>query len=308
MLRNRITRHVRRATLVFTLLAAPTTTLLAAPQASSGDAKCLFLHEELERSRTLLPPAPEFLPLAARTEFDRFVDEVNTSIFNGKIASCGKGERLASIDRLRALETARLKHVEKIREEAQKPSAGIIIDTVNKLYETEAKSFFHVAKVAVRDRDVAKDFPEVPELLKKSGLAEEMKEALLKDFRFIKYEEAGRLDRALRGTDKGLIATFPYILRDDLGRRADAEEKQKEKDEKKRLESLARSVLQTRMILSFSLLTVIALAGFLLFKREVLTGDIYLVVVGSTFFIGLVWILVTLGVWAWIQSYLNLAL
>ena len=65
--------------------------------------------------------------------------------------------------------------------------------------------------------------------------------------------------------------------------------------------------LQMRLELSISMIVAVALVGFLLFRREAVTLEIYLTIVGVAFLIGLLLILYTLGLWDWIQSNLNVA-
>ena len=273
------------------------------------NAKCAFLRQELERAKSTPVTAPEGLPAGVRAAHATYAVEAAAGIIEGKIASCVKNDRLGSPGRLRSVESARVKQVEKVRQELQGAAADAVIDSLNRLYEDEAKSFFNFERVkfVVLDRDVLKDFPNLMDLLQKSSLDEGQRAAIVKNIRYIKYEEAGRLHNSLRGLDKDAGATLPYILRGELAGRADAEVKQMEKDEKTRAENVKKLQLQARITLSASMIVVVALIGFLLFRREVVTIEIYLTIVGSAFAIGLLWVLYTLGLWDWIQEFLNIA-
>ena len=304
---NRRMRIVLMFVLSFTVLLAQRTPLTASQSSAAENEKCSFLRQELTRVESAVPALPETVPAATAPAYLRYAKEAAAGVVEAKVASCKKGERLSSLGRLRNLENARRKEIEKVREEVTGPAADTIVDALNQFYEGEARSFYNTFKVAVSDRDVAKDFPKVVELLEKSTMDDEHKKAILKNFRFIRYDEAGRLQNALLGLDKDAGTTFPYILRDDLGGRAQAEEKQAEKDEKTRAANVKKAVLQARITLSVSMLMVVRLAGYLVFRREIIPLQAYLTIVGAAAALGLMWILVTLGLWAWIQSYLNIA-
>ena len=276
-------------------------------QATAENPKCLFLKGELTKVKGAPMGASGSSTPGDRPA--RFLAEATAGILEGKIASCTKGEKLLSAGRLRRIEAARMKQVEQVRQELQGAAADAVVDRLNRLYEEEAKSFFNqdAVKIAVLDRDVFKDFPDVLRVLQESSLDEGQKAAIVKNFRYIKYEEAGRLHNSLRGIDKDTGATFPYILRGELADRAEAEIKQREKDEKTQAENLKKAQLQARLTLSISMIVVVALGGFLLFRRELFPLQVYLTIVGAAVVLGVGWILFTLGLWEWIQGYLNIA-
>ena len=288
--------------------------------ASAQDAKCAFLRRELLRLEDAPVPIPDRIPSGARPLYSRYAAEVRLNILRGKTTSCEQKEKLSSLSRLRALESVRLEHIDKIRKEVQGGIGDVLVEATNNLYEEEAKSFYNyeTVKVSVIDRDVIKDFPTLLELVKTSSLPEDLKASFTQNFRFIKYEEAGRLQNGLRGVDKDLGTTFAYLLRADLGDRAAADveaRKAAEKalaaqlkaDEQADAERLARARTNARITLSISTLVVLALIGWILIKREVVPlqtwGNVMAVAA-----VGLVgWILVGMGLLEWLGGYVGTA-
>jgi hypothetical protein len=218
------------------------------------------------------------------------------------------------------LETARLEHIDKIREQLAGSSGDSVIEGVNDLYAQEARSFYNYEKVGIQtvDPDVVKDYPMLLELVQNSGLPKEFKTAFVQNFKFIRYEEAGRLQNGLRGIDKNLGMTFAYVLRNDLAERAAAdveklaaEKKQREEQQKAAEEATAKAAERLKIIaritLCLSLLAVLALVGWMLVLREVTNWQAWsnVLIVAAVVFGS--WILVGLGVLTWISSYVGLA-
>ena len=280
---------------------------------ANDDPKCSFLRRELARLKETAPAVPLNVPGNIRAAYASHVSEVGLDILNGKIASCDKKVKLSSFARLEALEPARLRNVDKVREELQGASADVVVEAVNNLYEEEAKSFYNRerVRVAVIDQDVLKDFPMLLVLLKDSKLPADLKTAIAKDFTFIQYEEAGRLQNVLSGVDKDLGMTFAYVLRVDLGARVSADEENRRVLKKTSEETLAKTVASTklnaRLTLSVSTLVVLALVGWILIRRELVNWQTWgnVLAVAGVVLVG--WILVGLGLLTWIGDYVGLA-
>ena len=280
---------------------------------NNDDPKCSFLRRELVRLTDTVPGVPPNMPANIRPAYASHTSQVRLDILNGKIASCDQKVKLSSFARLQALEPARLRNVDKIRQELPGANANAVIEAVNNLYEEEAKSFYNRdrVRIAVIDQDVLKDFPMLLELLKESKLPADLKTALAKDFTFIKYEEAGRLQNVLSGVDKDLGTTFAYVLRVDLGDRAATDEATRIALKKNSEETLAKTVASTklnaRITLSVSTLVVLALVGWILIRRELMNWHTWgnVLAVASVSLVG--WILVGLGLLTWISDYVGLA-
>lgn len=286
---------------------------------STEDPKCSFLRQELLRLQASPFAGLERVPATARPSYERAAAEVGLSIVQGKIDSCGRKEKLSSPARLRRLESARLELVNKIRLEEGRSADGLI-NAVNELYEQEAKSFYNyeTVRVANVDSDVVKDFPMLLDLVRTSSLPDEFKTSFTQNFKFIKYEEAGRLQNGLRGTDKDLGTTFAYVLRSDLNDRARADAENRKAIEEARLkqmkvdaaadaQQLARVRRNARITLSISALTVLGLIGFILVRREVVAWPAWLNVMIIAAILSIGWILIGMGVLNWIMEYMNLA-
>src|SRR5205814_1622703 len=112
------------------------------------------------------------------------------------------------------------------------------------------------------------------DLVKASNLPDEFKSSFVQNFRYIKYEEAGKLQNGLRGIDKDLGTTFAYLLRSDLVERAstDADQRTAAADAatKSQKETAERLKLTARITLSISALAVLALIGWILIRREII--------------------------------------
>ena len=284
------------------------------------DPKCSFLRQELPRLQNSGAAVPERVPAGIRSVYGRFAAEANVNVLQGKINSCDQKEKLSSLARLRVLESMRLQHVDKIRKELPGSSADAVVEALNGLYEQEARSFYNyeTVKIPMLDRDVIKDFPTLLDLVKRSSLPEEVKTSFTQNFRFIKYEEAGRLQNGLRGIDKDLGTTFAYVLRSDLGDRAAADVEQRKADEQARLEqikasdkaqadSVERQKLNARITLSICALVVLALIGWILTGRDVVTWRVWLNVLAVAGVVLLGWILIGMGLLTWITEYVGLA-
>lgn len=303
----------RTLLLAGTIFAAGLTLSGQAPPKPAADPKCAFLRQELTRLQNFPAPIPDRIPASIRPLYGRHAAEVNANIVQGKIESCGKKEKLSSLGRLRTLDSVRLEHIAKIRQEFQGATADALVEAVNNLYEEEATSFYNYERVKVmaNDRDVVKDFPMLVDLVQGSGLAAEIKASFVKDFRYINYEEAGRLQNGLRGLDKDLGTTFLYVLRNDLSERAATDAAQREEQRKASEEAQTKAVydakLNARITLSISAIVVLALVGFILIRRELVTLQAWLNVgaVAAVVLVG--WILVTMGLLTWLQGYVGLA-
>ena len=298
----------------------------AGPETSANakqDPKCSFLREELRRLQNATVAVPPNIPANVHAPYASNAREVRLNIVQGKIGSCDHREKvarpggmdgiLASFERLHTLEPMRLQHIDKIRAQVQGASVDVLVDAMNTLYEEEARSFynFETVRLQVVDRDVVKDFPMLLDLVKRSNLSDELKSAFTANFKFIKYEEAGRLQNGLLGIDKDLGTTFAYVLRVDLGDRASADDKQRKALTKASEETLKKTVESTRLTaritLCLSSLAVLALLGSILVMREVVTWlgwSNVLVIAGVA---EAIWILIGVGFFTWIGEYMGLA-
>jgi hypothetical protein len=285
-----------------------------------GDPKCAFLKQELARLQNSSTATPDRIPASIRPLYSHYATEVNVNIVEGKIGSCEKGEKLSSLVRLRGLEAMRLQHIGRIRRQLQGAPADALVAAVNSLYEQEAGSFYNYESVGVPviDRDVIKDYPTLLELVKLSRLPEELKTSFPRDFKFIKYEEAGHLQNGLLGIDKDLGNTLMYVLRADLAERsaADAERlreadrarvEQQKASEKREADAAQRIKSTARITLSVSILVVLALVGFLLIGREAVTFPVWLNVMEVAGLVLLAWVLIGMGLLTWLATYIGLA-
>ncbi len=203
-------KRPRTPVLAGTIFAAGLALSAQTPPKPGADPKCAFLRQELTRLQNSAAPIPDRIPAGIRPLYGRYAAEVAVNIVQGKIESCDKKEKLSSLSRLRTPDSMRLQHIAKIRQDLQGATADAMVEAVNNLYEEEATSFYNFERVKVQanDRDVVKDFPMLVDLVQSSGRAAEIKASFVKDFRYIHYEEAGRLQNGLRGLDKDLGATF----------------------------------------------------------------------------------------------------
>ena len=303
--------------------AAPQAPKPASAKAEAGpndEAKCAFLRRELTRIQTAPVDIPDRVPASIRAVYPRYAAEVNLNVIQGKISSCEKKEKLSSLTRLRTLDAARLDHIDKIRHDMPGASGDAPVEAVNSLYEQEAKTFYNsdTVRIPQLDRDVVKDFPTLLQLVKSSSLPDEQKNVFTQNFRFIRYEEAGRLQNGLRGVDKDLGNTFVYLLRSDLADRAAADAEQQKNNEKKRLEdqkvsekALAdadhKAHINARISVSVTAIISLALIGFILIRRDAVTFETWLQVMEISGVILLGWVLIGMGLLTWLAEYVGLA-
>ena len=213
--------------------------------------KCIFLRSE---GRRIAQEAQEFVndaPLAAVTNLEALATAngslsdwvayvTATEVFTArrtllglKIGACDRNVALSDPVRLGEIENLRVAHIRRASqrwqnltgEQGKEFGAGIT-PLVNAVYEAEAKSFYGPAMEHFEDRDIGKDYPDLPSLVQGSALDRGTKDFYKDAMSFLRYEEAGRLSNALKGLEKEQGINYAYLIRKALADRvASAAEK-----------------------------------------------------------------------------------
>ena len=200
--------------------------------------KCAFLRRELHR---IAGDAQDFVdqaPLskiqnpdelaAANATLGDWASYVSASeVFAAKetilrldLAACQRGMALSDTSRLTEINSARafqvrraLRRWEEVAGDAGKDVESSIAARISDIYETEAKSFYNSGISSFGDKDVGKDYSELPALIQNSGLDQGTKEFYNTAVQFLRYEEAGQLANVLRGLDPEHGLNYAYVLR-----------------------------------------------------------------------------------------------
>jgi hypothetical protein len=143
-----------------------------------------------------------------------------------ELAACEQDLALSSLSRLSEIEEARTAHIRRVTQrwedlagESGKQFESGLVAQVNAVYEAETRSFYNSEMDQFEDRDIGKDYPELPSLIQSSALDPGTKGFYHDAVRFLRYEEAGRLTNALKGLGKDQGLTYAYVTRKALADR-----------------------------------------------------------------------------------------
>jgi hypothetical protein len=197
-------------------------------------AKCSYLRDDLRRSTTAYKAFSDsvtFQDLLNQEAGDStnqvqgwYTSEVRLealiakrSISLSKVNSCDVNMPLSADRRIPQLEAIRSRHV-RDAQERWRSKAGTFASTfeaelrseINRIYDQEQQSFSRARTAATGiDPDIAKEFPDLLDLIASSTLDTATKALLADGVRLLKFQEAGHLYRALTGIDSlGLGAAF----------------------------------------------------------------------------------------------------
>ncbi|MGD0871547.1 MAG: SPFH domain-containing protein [Bryobacteraceae bacterium] len=142
------------------------------------------------------------------------------------VAACERNSALSDPGRLNEIEEARTAHIRRVTQRWQdlagasgKEFESGLIAQVNAVYEAETKSFYNSAMEHFEDRDIGKDYPNLPLLIQNSTLDPGTKSFYQDGLRFLRYEEAGQLTNVLTGLDKDQGLNYAYLMRKALADR-----------------------------------------------------------------------------------------
>jgi SPFH domain / Band 7 family len=206
--------------------------------------KCAFLRSEVRR---IAKEGQDFLDnsqLASVTNLDELTAVngtisdwaafVSTSevfvarraVVGLEFAACERGVALSDTTRLGEIERTRAAQIKRATQRWQisageqgKDFEGGLAAQINAVYEAETKSFYNQTGYKFEDRDIGKDYSDLPSLIQNSALDQGTKDFYGKSLSFLRYEEAGRLANALRGLDKEQGLNYAYVLRKALADR-----------------------------------------------------------------------------------------
>lgn len=196
-----------------------------------------FLRQStLSSVRHISQLAPDGLNLEDFTEYvaTREIYAARLAILRDKLSSCESGEALSSPNRLPRVEVRRGRHVATAKKNWVTLGGGPdddgwkkITGRLNAFYDDEARSFYNSGQGGDDiDRDIAKDYPDLLNLITASSLPSDLKRSLAESKRFIRYEEAGQLYNILRGLEPDRGTGYAYLLWQNVGdrvRRAQAQ-------------------------------------------------------------------------------------
>jgi hypothetical protein len=243
---------------------------------ASQDPKCSFLRQESVRtaraSQEFLSQSPltsvktaEDLAAtnASIADWAGFVGtaevfEAHRKLLNLAFSACERhvalsdAVRLTDIDKTRAFHVRRtMERWQKLAGEAGKDHDAAVAAQVSSVYEGESRSFYNAALDHFEDRDIGKDYADLPEVIRRSSLDESTKSFYESACRYLRYEEAGQLSNALKGLDqRGL--NYAYMLRTTLTDRVNVaiarrDQIARENEQKKRQE-LKEKMIQYGLI------------------------------------------------------------
>jgi hypothetical protein len=136
------------------------------------------------------------------------------------LAACLRGLALSDTSRLADINSTRASHVRRalgrwreLAGDAGKEAESSIAAQISQIYETEAKSFYGSGISSFTDKDVGKDYSDLPAVIQNSGLDQGTKQFYNTALQFLRYEEAGQLANALRGLDLEHGLNYAYVLR-----------------------------------------------------------------------------------------------
>jgi regulator of protease activity HflC (stomatin/prohibitin superfamily) len=146
-----------------------------------------------------------------------------------ELAACEQNLALSNPSRLNEIEDIRTAHIRRVTRrwqdlagESGKEFESGLVAQVNAVYEAETRSFYNSAMEQFEDRDIGKDYPELPSLIQNSALDPGAKSFYRDAIRFLRYEEAGQLINALKGLDKEQGLNYAYLMRKALADRVAA--------------------------------------------------------------------------------------
>src|SRR5271157_3381985 len=189
--------------------------------------KCAFLRSEerriMKEGQEFVDSAPlasvnslEDLAAANGTVSDWAAYVGATEVFSARrglvgleFSACERGVALSDPARLSEIERMRTAHVRRAAqrwqnlagEQGNELEAGLDAK-INAVYEAETKSFYNSVSENFEDRDIGKDYSDLPSLIQNSALDQGTKDFYKGAVSFLRYEEAGRLTNALKGLDK----------------------------------------------------------------------------------------------------------
>jgi hypothetical protein len=251
---------------------------------SSQDPKCSFLRQEAAR---VFRASQEFLnqsplasvktaeDLAARNasiaDWAGFVStteafEAHRKLLRLAVSACERHVALSDTVRLTDIDKTRAFHVRgtverwhKLAGEAGKDQEATIAAQVSAVYEAESRSFYNASLDRFEDRDIGKDYPDLPDVTRASSLDESTKRFYESACRYLRYEEAGQLSNALKGLDqRGL--NYAYMLRTTLTDRVNVAAARRDQvardNEQKKRQELKEKMIQYALIVLAVLLVV----------------------------------------------------